>query len=68
MRMEDQELRQRLDTIEQKAEAAYQSAEKTRRYLQIIVIVSVVALVLPLVGILFELPTLLSSYQAISGM
>lgn len=65
--MEDQELARRLDALEKKLDATYVSAEKTRKYFQIIVIVSVVAFVLPLVGLVFAIPSFLSTYSAISA-
>ena len=66
--MEETELRQRLEAIEQKLEATYRSAEKTRKYFLGVIVVSIVALVVPLIGIAFELPTLLASYSSLSGM
>jgi tetrahydromethanopterin S-methyltransferase subunit G len=66
--MEDAALNARLDAIEKKIDATFVSAEKTRKYFQTIVIVSVVAFVLPLVGLLFAIPSFLSSYSSISSM
>ncbi len=67
--MEDQELRQKLDTLEQKIDAVYVSAEKTRKYFLGVIIVSVVAFVLPLVGLMFAIPSFLSTYgEMMSGL
>lgn len=65
--MEDAEMRETLARIERKAEAAAASAEKARRYLLAIMIGSAVAFVLPLVGLLFAIPSLLSTYAAIGA-
>ena len=66
--MEDPEIRQRLDALEKKIDAVYVSAEKTRKYFLTIIVVSVVAFVLPLIGLLFAIPSFLSSYSDISGL
>jgi len=59
----DEEIKRRLDSLELKLEATYQSAEKTRRYLLWTLIITIVVLVLPLFGLLFAIPSLLSSYS-----
>ena len=66
--MEDAELRQRLDTLEKKIDEVYVSAEKTRKYFLGVIIVSVVALVLPLIGLLFAIPSFLSTYSDWGGL
>lgn len=52
----------RLTQLEMKVEAIRGSVEKTRRYLQVTMWVTVVFLVVPLVGSVFILPIFLSSY------
>ncbi len=59
----DQELKDRLNAIEKKVEAAYVSAEKTRKYFLIAVVVSVVAFVLPLIGLVVAVPSMMSTYS-----
>ena len=66
--MEDAELRQRLDTLEKKIDEVYVSAEKTRKYFLGVIIVSVVAFVLPLIGLLFAVPSLLSTYADLGSL
>ena len=66
--MEDSEIRQRLDLLQQKIDAVYVSAEKTRKYLLTIIFVSVIAFALPLIGLFFAIPSFLSSYGDISGL
>lgn len=60
--MEDLELRQKLEGLEKKIEAVYVSAEKTRKYFLGVIIVSVIAFVLPLLGLFFAIPSLLAGY------
>lgn len=60
----DQELKTRLDALEQKLEATYVSAEKTRKYFLIAMVVSVAAVLLPLVGLVFAIPSFLSDYSS----
>jgi hypothetical protein len=62
----DPELNKRLDAIEQKVEMAYASAEKTRKYFLVTLVVSAIAFFLPLVGLVFAIPSFLSTYSDIS--
>ncbi|OGG50114.1 hypothetical protein A2763_01055 [Candidatus Kaiserbacteria bacterium RIFCSPHIGHO2_01_FULL_54_36] len=66
--MEDQELRQKLDALEAKIADVYVSAEKTRKYFLALLIVTVVAFVLPLIGLFFAIPSFLSTYSDLSGL
>lgn len=66
--MEDRELARRIDELEKKIDAVYVSAEKTRKYFLTIIIVSVVAFVLPLIGLLFAIPSFLSTYSSMGGL
>lgn len=52
---------ERLNALEKKLDAIYVSAEKTRKYFLAVIIVSVVAIVLPLAGLLFAVPSFLSN-------
>jgi len=58
--MEDQELQQKLLDLEKKIDAIYVSAERTRRYFLVVIIVTFAALFLPLVAFLFAAPSILS--------
>lgn len=59
----DPELKSRLDAIEQKVDAAYRSAEKTRKYILWTVIITVALLIIPLFFLPFAANSLLSSYS-----
>lgn len=59
----DDELRTRLDTIEQKVEAARAAAETARKYLFWTGMVTIAMIVLPAIGLLFAVPSLMSTYS-----
>jgi hypothetical protein len=60
--MIDPELLAKLDEISAKAEAAYQAAEKVRKYLFWTAVVTVAVIVLPLIGLFFAIPTFINNY------
>ncbi len=64
----DQELKNRLDVMDRKLDAIFVSAEKTRKYFLIAMVVSLIAFVLPLVGLVFAIPSFMSSYSDVSAM
>ncbi len=55
-------IQNKLQELEVKIDAIHASVEKTRRYFQIIFWVSVIAFVLPLIGLLIAIPSFLNSY------
>lgn len=61
-------MRQRLELIEKKVDAVYVSAEKTRKYFLTTLIVTGVAFVLPLIGLLFAIPSFLSLYGDLGSL
>ncbi len=65
--MIDPELAAKLDEIGKKADAAYRSAEKVRKYLFWTMIVTLALIVLPLIGLVFAIPAFLSSYTSALG-
>jgi type IV secretory pathway component VirB8 len=56
----EQDILAALQKQEKKIDAIYASAEKTRRYFMWTLILSVALFVLPLVGLLFMLPSVMS--------
>ena len=66
--MEDVELKEKLELLEKKIDAVYVSVEKTRKYFLGTMIVTVVAFVLPLIGLVFAIPAFLSSLSAYSSV
>jgi hypothetical protein len=62
-------LSQRLDALEAKLDAVYQSVEKTRMYFRVAMWVTIGAVVLPMLGLVFVIPAFLNSYLgALDGL
>ena len=65
----DEELKKRLIALEQKIDAVYVSAEKTRKYFLWTMIGSIALFLLPLFGVLFAIPylldTIMGQYQSL---
>jgi hypothetical protein len=57
----------RLDELEKKIDAVFVSTEKTRKYFLAIIVITVLAFVLPLIGLLFAIPSFMSSYSDVIG-
>ena len=55
------EVLKKLAELEQKIDAVYKSAEKTRKYFMWTLIISVVLFVLPLVALIFVIPQFLNA-------
>jgi len=64
----DPETKNKLTELESKIDAIYYSVEKTRKYFLTIVWITVIAVVLPIIGLFFAIPSFLSSYSSISGL
>ncbi|HTK05331.1 MAG TPA: hypothetical protein VL500_07115 [Candidatus Eisenbacteria bacterium] len=64
----DQDLQQRFDALEKKVDDVFASAEKTRKYFLWTMIITVAAIVLPLIGLVFTLPGIIGSYSAALGL
>ena len=54
---------ERIAALEQKVDAIYESVEKTRKYLFWTLVVTVAVIVLPAVGLVFAIPSFLSTYN-----
>lgn len=61
----DQEIKKKLEEQEVKIDAIYKSVEKTRKYFLTIIWITVIAIVLPIIGLFFAIPSFLSSYSSI---
>lgn len=66
--MIDDELRQRLDVLEKKLDAVFTSAEKTRKYILWTAVVSILVIVLPLIGLVFVIPSFLNTYSQMGSL
>jgi len=51
-----------------KLDAIYISVEKTRKYFQMVIWVSVAMFVLPLIGLIFVIPAFLKSFAGLEGL
>lgn len=60
----DPQVQQRLDTIEAKLDATYAKVHKTYRMFQIIMWVTIIAFVLPAIGLIFAIPAFINSYTS----
>lgn len=58
----EQEILQKLDLLEKKLEENMKIVRQMRKYFLWMLIVSVVAIVFPLIGLLFVIPKFISSY------
>lgn len=67
--MEPQKLKEQIDAIEIKLEQTYQAVEKIRWYMKLTAWVTIIVVVLPLLGLLFAIPTFISLYvDPLSGL
>jgi hypothetical protein len=63
--MPSEDLGARMTALEAKLDAIYKSTEQTRKYFQWTLIVTVALVVLPAIGLMFAIPSFLSTYQAV---
>jgi type II secretory pathway component PulF len=64
MEQDLQNLQKKIEEQDIKLDAIYKSVEKTRKYFLMIIWVTVIAVVLPLIGMVFVLPSFISSYTS----
>jgi hypothetical protein len=62
------EILKKLQEQESKIEQIYISVEKTRKYFQWTMIITVALVVLPLIGLFFAIPSFLSQYNQIQTL
>jgi hypothetical protein len=60
----DQQNDQRLAQLEAKIDQIYTSVEKTRKYFLTTIIMSIVLFVIPLIGLVFAIPTFLNTLNS----
>jgi len=66
--MMDEETKQRLERMEQQMAEVYAMARRLYRIILWTVIVSVILFVVPLIGLLFEIPSLINTYATIGNI
>lgn len=58
-----------IERLEAKIDAIYTSVEKTRKYFQVVMWVTIALVVLPAIGLIFVIPAFISSYTtALEGL
>ncbi|MEO7597266.1 MAG: hypothetical protein ABIS26_02625 [Candidatus Paceibacterota bacterium] len=62
MDQEIKNLERKIDEQVVKIDAIYKSVEKTRKYFLMMIWITVIAVVLPMIGLAFVLPAFLNSY------
>jgi uncharacterized membrane protein YjjP (DUF1212 family) len=66
--MNDQELQKKIDELSEKLDKVYISSEKMRKYFMWMLIGTAALFILPLIGLLFAIPSFLSPYSAIGNI
>ena len=66
--MIDPELAARLDALEKKIDAVFVAADKVRKWMFWTGVITVVLFVVPLIGLVFALPSFLNYYTTIGTM
>ena len=64
----EQEILQKLKEQDEKINLILESVEKTRRYFMWTLIITIVLFVLPLIGLVFIIPALISTYTSTLGL
>lgn len=59
----ENEIQNKLNEQSEKIDAIYKSVEKTRKYFLVIIWITVIAFVLPLIAMMFVVPSFISSYM-----
>ena len=54
----------RIQQLEEKIDAIYESVEKTRKYFMVVMWVTLALVVLPALGLVFAIPAFINSYTA----
>ncbi len=54
---------ERILALEKKVDAIFESVEKTRRYFQWTLIITIALVVLPALGLVFAIPSFISTYN-----
>ncbi len=62
MDQELQKLQAKIDEQKVQIDQMYQSVEKLRKYFKWTMIITIIVVVLPLIGLVFALPTFLNNY------
>jgi len=58
----EQELLKKLEEQEAKIDAIFTSVEKTRKYFRVVMWVTILAIVIPVIGLSFAIPNFINTY------
>lgn len=61
----DQDIQKKLSEQDIKLDAIYKSVEKTRKYFLVIIWITIIAVVLPLLGLVFAVPKFIGIYSGL---
>ncbi|MDD5050512.1 MAG: hypothetical protein PHV93_02090 [Candidatus Pacebacteria bacterium] len=64
----EQEILKKLQEQDVKIDAIYKSVEKTRKYIMWTAIITIAVIVLPLIGLVFVIPSYLSQLNSITNL
>ena len=64
----DSEIQARFDAQDIELKKIYDSAEKTRKYFMWTLLITIGMMVLPLIGLLFALPSFIKAFSSISSL
>ena len=64
----DQQILQKLIELEKKVDAVYKSSERMRLYFKWTLIITVLAIVLPLIGLVFAIPQYIGTLSQYSSL
>jgi len=62
------ELRQKLEKMEKQMDEVYAMARRLYRIIFWTVVISIVLFIVPLIGLMFEIPSLLNTYSTIGNI
>lgn len=65
--MDEQQILQKLKELDGKVDKVYKSTERTRKYILIMLVVSVAVVFLPIIGLIFVIPQFLNIYSDLGG-
>jgi len=64
----DEETKRQMATLEAKIDAIYVTTEKVRKYFLWTLIITIALVVLPAIGLVFAIPSFLSSYSNLGNI
>lgn len=64
----DDDTKQKMAVLEQKIDAIYKTTEKTRKYFLWTLIVTLALVVLPAIGLVFAIPSFISTYSQLGDI